>query len=234
MKVLGLIGGTGWPSTRDYYELLNQAVQARKGGLSGVELRLWSFDFQQLLNQSGGEAGALSAAFTAAGKALVGCGAQVLALSSATGHLFAQQLTAIGTIFVSLPEVCAQELKLRGVKRVLVLGTKLAVEGGVFDTAFKAQSIEVIKPPAPLQAALDLAIFDELERAAPAEKCARAIQQLIDFCAIHSVEHVLLGCTELRPKLFAQSSIDAPLNLHDSTAIHVKQLIEILDTATSE
>jgi aspartate racemase len=234
MKVLGLIGGTGWPSTRDYYELLNQAVQSRKGGLSGVDLRLWSFDFQQLLDQSGGDVSALSAAFTAAGRALIGCGAQVLALSSATGHLFAQQLTELGVSFVSLPEGCAQALQRREVNRVLVLGTKLAVEGGVFDAAFEAQGIELIKPPAPLQAALDLAIFDELERAAPAEKSARAIQQVLEFCALHSVEHVLLGCTELRPRLFNHSGLDASIHLHDSTAIHVERLIEVLDTPASE
>jgi aspartate racemase len=229
MKVLGLIGGTGWPSTRDYYELLNQTMQQRKGGLSGVELRLWSFDFQHLLEQTNGDPIALAAAFTKAGEALIGCGAQVLALSSATGHLYADDLQKFPIPFVSLSYGCAQELARLKVDRVLILGTQRAINGGVFDAPLTAVGIEIIAPPVLLQEALDIAIFEELELAAPAEKFALAIRNISAFCKLHSVKHVLLGCTELRPHQFSNADFDSSINFHDSTKIHVKQLVEFLD-----
>jgi aspartate racemase len=230
MRVLGLIGGTGWPSTRDYYELLNQTAQRRKGGLSGVELRLWSFDFQKLLDQTGGDAATLTIAFANAAKALEVAGAQVIALSSATGHLFADQLKDERIPFVSLPIACAQQLAFLQVKRVLILGTKMAIEGGVFNQSFESMDITIAPLPKDLQVALDLAIFDELEHAAPSTKCAYAIQEINAFCKLHSIEHVLLGCTELRPQLFINAKLDSTITLHDSTEIHVNRIVEFLET----
>jgi aspartate racemase len=232
MRVLGLIGGTGWPSTRDYYELLNQAVQHRKGGLSGVELRLWSFDFQRLLEQTEGNATALTIAFTEAGKVLQAAGAEVLAISSATGHLFVHQLRNGAIPLVGLPGACALVLSELMVKRVLIIGTKMAIHGGVFDPAFEANSIEVVRLSLDLQEALDSAIFDELERAMPSEKCAFVIKAIDEFCQLHTIEHVLLGCTELRPKLFIDAQFNPTITLHDSTTIHVNQIVDFLLTSS--
>ena len=38
MKTIGLIGGMSWQSTRTYYELLNEMVAARLGGLHSAEI----------------------------------------------------------------------------------------------------------------------------------------------------------------------------------------------------
>lgn len=32
MKTMGLIGGTGWPSTIEYYRLINQEINKKLGG----------------------------------------------------------------------------------------------------------------------------------------------------------------------------------------------------------
>ncbi len=38
MKTIGLIGGMSWQSTRNYYDLLNEMVAARLGGLHSAEI----------------------------------------------------------------------------------------------------------------------------------------------------------------------------------------------------
>ena len=48
MKTIGLIGGMSWQSTRVYYDLLNEAVAAARGGLHSAEILMRSVDFAGL------------------------------------------------------------------------------------------------------------------------------------------------------------------------------------------
>src|ERR1700722_20933729 len=48
MKTLGLIGGTTWHSTVEYYRALNEQTNARVGGLTSAKLILYSVNFQEL------------------------------------------------------------------------------------------------------------------------------------------------------------------------------------------
>ena len=45
MKTIGLIGGMSWQSTRIYYDLLNEMVATRLGGLPSAEILMRSVDF---------------------------------------------------------------------------------------------------------------------------------------------------------------------------------------------
>jgi hypothetical protein len=46
MRMLGIIGGTSWESSLEYYRLLNQGVASRLGSLDSARLTLASVDFQ--------------------------------------------------------------------------------------------------------------------------------------------------------------------------------------------
>ncbi len=45
MKTIGLIGGMSWESTVTYYQIINQTIQERLGGLHSAKLLLYSVDF---------------------------------------------------------------------------------------------------------------------------------------------------------------------------------------------
>ena len=45
MKTIGVIGGMSWQSTRTYYDLLNEMVAERLGGLHSAEILMRSVDF---------------------------------------------------------------------------------------------------------------------------------------------------------------------------------------------
>ena len=47
MKTLGLIGGTTWASTLDYYRIINQQVNERLGGLASAKILLYSLNFEE-------------------------------------------------------------------------------------------------------------------------------------------------------------------------------------------
>jgi aspartate racemase len=45
MKTVGLIGGLMWPSTIDYYRLLNQKVNEKLGGVEAAHVIIYSVNF---------------------------------------------------------------------------------------------------------------------------------------------------------------------------------------------
>lgn len=45
MKTIGLIGGMSWESTVTYYQIINQVIKERLGGLHSAKLLLYSVDF---------------------------------------------------------------------------------------------------------------------------------------------------------------------------------------------
>jgi len=47
MKTIGLIGGTSWLSTIDYYRIINQEVNLQLGGLHSAKLLLYSVDLDE-------------------------------------------------------------------------------------------------------------------------------------------------------------------------------------------
>ena len=48
MKILGLIGGTSWVSTIDYYKLINQCINEKLGDLNFAECIIHSFNYQDI------------------------------------------------------------------------------------------------------------------------------------------------------------------------------------------
>lgn len=47
MKTIGLIGGTSWLSTVDYYRLINEGVSRQLGGVHSAKILLYSMDFAE-------------------------------------------------------------------------------------------------------------------------------------------------------------------------------------------
>lgn len=48
-KRIGLLGGTSWESTIEYYRLINQRSNALLGGHDTAEVLLYSFNFGDLI-----------------------------------------------------------------------------------------------------------------------------------------------------------------------------------------
>ena len=48
MKTIGLIGGTGWESTAEYYKLINEKMNKRMGDLNFARCILYSFNYADI------------------------------------------------------------------------------------------------------------------------------------------------------------------------------------------
>ncbi len=237
MQVIGLIGGTGWPATRDYYDTINRLVQQRQGRLHGANLRLWSFDFQALLDVAE-QPGALDRHFASAALGLKNSGAQLLAVASNTGHLYLQAVLSAQLPVVHIAQACASELAAHGdeqhsqVKRVGILATQRACAGGVFNASFHSAHIAPCYLDEPLAALLDEAIFSELETGTAGPKTRLALMGAAAFFIRQDITDILLGCTELRPGVLPpeltanMAGGPPPLRFWDSTGIHCAAIVD--------
>ncbi|WP_394438134.1 aspartate/glutamate racemase family protein [Sphingobium naphthae] len=48
MKLIGILGGTSWPSTGLPYRMINQEVQRRLGGHHSARILLYSIDYHDI------------------------------------------------------------------------------------------------------------------------------------------------------------------------------------------
>ena len=48
MKTIGLIGGMSWESTVTYYQIINEVIKDKLGGLHSAKCILYSVDFEEI------------------------------------------------------------------------------------------------------------------------------------------------------------------------------------------
>ena len=93
MKTIGLIGGMSWESTVTYYQVINEAVKERLGGLHSARCVLYSVDFQEIEEcQAAGEWERSGEILGEAAKSLQKAGADFIVICTNTMHKVAPQI----------------------------------------------------------------------------------------------------------------------------------------------
>lgn len=221
LKIVGLIGGTTWLSTIDYYRVINQEVSRQLGDLHSAKLLLYSIDFDEFrVLADAGEWGKITEWFAGVAQQLQIAGAEALVLCAGTLHLIAAELGQLVQIpIIHIADSTASELRAQGVSKTALLGTKFTMEAAFFKDILSQQGIEVLVPDAGERQFIHQTIFDELDRGLllPATKARylAIIQNLISKGA----EAVILGCTEL-PLLIKPEDCTVPV--FDTMLIHAK------------
>lgn len=225
MKKIGLIGGVGWRSTLVYYRAIHEEVGQRLGGLRSPRLAVESLDFAEVRGLvDAGREEELRALYLGAALNLRGAGAQMLALCSNAAHVRLHYLEqASRTRFVSIAAPVVREIRTRGLRKVLLLGTRETMERGFMKEALAAGGAQVVVPQEADRLWLHRMIFEDLERGTvqPAQK-ARLLA-LIAQHARQGVDAAILGCTEL-PLLVGPGEADIPCL--DTTQLHALALVE--------
>ena len=114
MKVIGLIGGTSWTSTVEYYRIINEVVGQRLGGLHSARLVLCSLDFsplEQAMRQSRWDD--VGSSLTEAGLKLKEAGADFILICTNTMHKVADAIEPIRVPRRHLPALVVQAVEVR-------------------------------------------------------------------------------------------------------------------------
>lgn len=225
MKTIGLIGGLSWQSTLTYYRLLNEEVGARLGGHHSADLRIWSVDFDPIHQaQLRDDHEWIGAELAAAGRGVVGAGAELLVIASNTCHRYAERIEeTAGKPVVHIIEATADRIGSAGMKTVLLLGTDYTMSGSFYSSHMARFGIECIVPEPEERTEVHRIIFDELVHGDIRAPSKGQLLQIIDDAAEQGAEGVIFGCTELGLIL---DEGDGAIPGFDTTRIHCSAIID--------
>lgn len=225
MKILGLVGGTSWVSTVDYYRLINEGINAKLGGLEFAECMIYSLNYGDIKRNNDADDWDRNLEMIAAASIhLERSGAKAIVLCANTMHLIADRLQLVlGIPVIHIATATANAVAAKGMKKVGLLGTKFTMERKFFRHKLSEQDIEVIIPNEDDRGIIHYTIFEELGRGIFQPETKQFYLDVIDKLVAEGAEGIILGCTEI-PMLLSSKDTDVPL--FDTTAIHSQAAVE--------
>ena len=220
-KTIGLIGGTTWLSTIDYYRIINQEVNRQLGGLHSAKLLLYSIDFDDFRTLAdAGDWGKLTEWFAGIAKELQTAGAEVIVLCANTLHLMVPELEQLIQIpIIHVADATVGELRSQNIRKTALLGTKFTMDAAFFKDKLLQQYIELMLPDADERRYINQTIFDELDKGLLLKETRVRYLAIIQNLIEKGAEAVILGCTEI-PMLIKPE--DCTIPVFDTTLIHAK------------
>ena len=225
MKTIGLIGGTGWVSTVEYYRQLNEKINQRLGGLNFASCILHSFNYAEIdiLNQTNDQE-KLHKKLHLAAQSLILSGAEGIALCANTLHRFAEQLgRELHTPIIHIAEATARKASSLGIKRLGLVGTLPTMEEDFYKSKFLMAGIEVIVPGKDKRKYIHSVINSELIKSIFLPETRKRMTGIFDQLKAEGVEAIMLGCTEI-PLLISQSDYSLPLL--NTLDLHTDAIVE--------
>jgi aspartate racemase len=225
MKTLGLIGGTTWPSTVDYYRYLNRLTGERTGGQMYPRLILYSVNFVEYKTLADAyDWKEIADRLSAIAVKLETAGAEALVLCANTTHIVADIISESVTIpLLNIVDAVGREIKGRSIRRVALLGTRYTMENEFYQNKLLGYGIETIVPKEDERNFIHDSIFGELVHEVLLDETKQRYLKLMEDLRGRGAEGIILGCTEI-PLLIKQADTDIPL--FDSTQIHANYAVD--------
>ena len=219
MKTIGLIGGMSWESTVTYYQIINEVVKNKLGGLHSAKCVLYSVDFEEIEEcQKKGDWDRSAEILGKVALSLEKAGADFIVICTNTMHKVVSGIKKYTKLpILHIAEMTAIELKKAGIKKIGLLGTKYTMQQDFYKQILIDNGIEVVIPNSKDIEIVNSVIFNELclgkIKTESKDKYLRIIKDLSKAGA----KGVILGCTEIG-LLIKQEDTDVPL--FDTTNIH--------------
>jgi len=220
MKILGLIGGMSWESSVPYYQLINQTVRQRLGGLHSVKIILYSVDFAEVeAMQMNGEWDAAGALLAGVAQKLAAAGADALVLCTNTMHKVAPAIEAAVNIpLLHIADPTALAIKQAGFTTVGLLGTRFTMEQDFYRSRLESKhGLRVLTPSPTERDLVHHIIYQELCLGEVKSTSRQTYLRIIDKLQAQGAQAIILGCTEIA-MLIAPQHCAVPLL--DTTALH--------------
>ncbi len=225
MKTLGLIGGTTWVSTLEYYRLINQEINKRLGGLNSAKILLYSRNMEESKPPTDpAEWGITLDLLSDIAGRLETAGADCLLLCANTPHLIADMLQQrIHIPLIHIAEATAKEILKRRINKVGLLGTKITMEQPFYKDRLARHGITTLIPEESERDFIHTTIFAELGKEIFKEETKKRYLNIIRKLTTQGADGIIFGCTEI-PLLLNQSDCSVPV--FDTLEIHAKAAVE--------
>jgi aspartate racemase len=225
MKTLGLIGGTTWVSTVDYYRYINQLTIERLGGLNSARLLLYSLNFRDAKSLADvGDWESLGKLMSGIARNLETAGAEAIVLCANTMHIVADLIQSqIEIPLIHITDATAKEIRRKWLNKVALLGTRFTMDNDFYKERLTRFEIETLIPTEEQRDFIHSSIFEELGKDVFRAETKQRFLDVIEDLAARGAEGVILGCTEI-PMLIKPD--ECPVPSFDTTLIHAKAAVE--------
>jgi aspartate racemase len=227
MKTIGVLGGMSGVASGEYYRLINEGVNAHRGGHCAADLVLYSVDFAVIEGCIRNEQWDQAAGYLAErAQRLERAGAEFLILATNTMHRVATELQeAIGIPLVHIVDATADAATADGAKTLGLLGTAPVMEADFYRARFADHGLTVLVPPERDRTVVHRVIFEELTHGIIADQSRQEYLRIMLDLVARGVQGIVLGCTEISLLVAAQDISDTVL--YDTTALHVERAVRI-------
>ena len=225
MKTLGLIGGTTWVSTIDYYRMINQQVNERMGGLNSAKMLLYSVNFAEFNPPTDpNEWGELTDKFIEISRTLKTAGADCIVFCANTPHIIAGVVQeVVGVPIINIAVETANEVSKAKLEKVGLLGTKITMEQPFYKEALSEKGISALIPNSDEREFMHSTIINEMSKDNFKTETKQKYMEIINDLISKGAEGIILGCTEI-PILIKGEKFSVPL--FDTTSIHVNAIVD--------
>ncbi len=225
MKTIGLIGGTSWISTVEYYRIINQQVNERLGKANSAKILLYSVNFEELQPPSDNQGWKkIANILTGISHKLINAGADCILLCSNTPHIIADLIQQdISVPLINIAGETSKEIARKGLNTIGLLGTKFTMEQDFFKEKLSKNNITALIPVEDEREFIHTSIYSEFGKGIFKEETKKKYVDIIEGLKTKGAEGVIFGCTEI-PLLIQQS--ECPLPIFDTTLIHSTAAID--------
>ncbi len=224
MKKIGIIGGIGPESTVDYYKLIIAPFHKRPD-LGYPEIIIYSANLSSLMKiLEANDLERLADWLLDKVLALQRAGAEFAVIGSNTPHVVFERVSPRSPIpMLSIVEETRKNAQKRGLKKLGLLGTRFTMESDFFKKSFEENNMTVVVPEKEDRDLIHHRLFSEIElgiiKDSTREELLSIVKKLINM---HSIDGLVLGCTEL-PLILDKEEFGIPFL--NTTAIHAESIV---------
>ncbi|HLV41952.1 MAG TPA: amino acid racemase [Brumimicrobium sp.] len=224
MKKLGLIGGTSYHSTIDYYRMINEKVGDVIGADQNPELLLYSLNIA--LMRSGDEE-KIKNEYLRISKELISIGAEGILICANTPHMvydFVQPQIDVPILHIG--KAIGDYAVKNNFKNLALLGTKPTVKKKFLEDYLKDNYLlEITLPDEENIDKIHHYISKELTQGVFSNEAKSYFLDQMKVLQIKGADAMIMGCTEL-PMLIKQEETD--FQLIDTTGLHVELAVDFI------
>lgn len=228
MRKFGLIGGTSWHSTVDYYRELNKTVNQRYNNNTNPPLYLANLNQNEIHKlQQAGEWQIISEILITKCQELESIGCEGLAFCANTPHrVYDTVQNQLNTPIIHIGASVGKFIQKLKYKNVGLLGTRFTMEGDFIKGLLRKRfSISVLTPGEIARVKIQDLLYNEMSHGHFTVSAQSYFLSVIDQLKTSGAEAVILGCTEF-PILLRDAKTSLPKI--DSAMCHIEDIAKFI------
>ena len=224
MKTLGMIGGTSWFSTQEYYELINRGVAEAIGTQGNPELIIYSINIELMRSRDWDK---INAKYLDVAKKLEQAGAAAIVICANTPHVvyeFVQPKIDIPILHIAA--ATGQEAERLGLKKLGLLGNRPTMTGSFISGYLQSKfEMDILIPEGNNLDKANHFVSAELTQGKFTPEAKDFFMKEIELLRARGADGIILGCTEL-PLLIKPKDVTLPTLA--TTDLHAKMAVDFI------